>query len=167
MPRAHAMTPSTRRRLLYATAIPLGLLLLTYFGSRLGLGYWVTAPWAGERLSDAMGREVTVEAVRVSLRPGWQVRLEGVSVGRVITSRAAEVRLHLLPLLKGSVEASRIRLEGVRLRVERRPDGDLALLGLAPDEGEPDVRTSFPALPALVVQDAEIEFVDRAIDAEA
>jgi hypothetical protein len=156
------MSPVIRRRLLYAAGILLGLLLLSYVGIRVALGRLVSAPYAAERLSALLGVEVTVGSVAIGLRPGAVVLLEDVAIGTAIHARRVEAGVRLRPLFDGDVEASRFRLDGLTLPVERGADGGLELAGLASETTTGDASRSLPSLPDVEIHGAAIEILDRA-----
>jgi hypothetical protein len=155
------MSPVIRKRLLYAAGILLGLVLLAYVGIRVALDRLVSAPLAAERLSELLGVEVTVGSVAIGLRPGAAVFLEDVAMGPAINARRIEVGIRLRPLLDGDVEASRFRLDGLTLPVERSADGGIVLSGLARETTSGDAPGSLPSLPDVEIRDAAIEILDR------
>jgi hypothetical protein len=115
------------------TRIWLGLAI---FAAAVAVGSWVARPLAQERLrpeveerlAEMLGGEVRVAQLRLSLRLG--LRLEGRAVevwpGRGdpgLRVERVEADIRLFSHLTGQARLRRIRLEGVRLRVARGPDG--------------------------------------------
>ncbi|NNL67980.1 MAG: hypothetical protein HKP30_17155, partial [Myxococcales bacterium] len=121
------------------------------------------------RASVLAGRPVSVERVRIAFRPGLRIRAEGVVIEGGGAADAIEVELAVLPLLRRRVEPSELHLRGVRLAVERGPEGGLRLRLLhPPGRGAREGGGPLPALPALEARDGEIFLVDvdgAAIDA--
>jgi hypothetical protein len=121
-------SPKSRKRLLAATAAALVLLvaaLLIFFP----VGKVKTL--AAARASTALGREVVIDEARLSLRGGLGVRLQGLHVGNppgfggepLATVGAVDLRLRLLPLLRGRVQADHLTVTDPSLELRRRADG--------------------------------------------
>ena len=86
---------------------------------------------AASRASAALGRDVAIDDARLSLSGGLGVRLQGLRVGNppgfggepLAAVEAVDLRLRLLPLLRGRVEADRLVVTGPALDLRRRADG--------------------------------------------
>ena len=92
------------------------LMILLVVGLRLFLPAEKLRDLAVARASAALGREVAVADVRVSLRGGLGVQLTGVSIGnpagfppgRLLTAESVDLKLRLRPLLSRQVHADRL-----------------------------------------------------------
>ena len=92
------------------------LVILLAVGLRLFLPMEKLRDLAVARASAALGREVTVEDVRVSLRGGLGIQLTGVSIGnpagfpegRLLTAGNMDLKLRLRPLFSRQVHADRL-----------------------------------------------------------
>ncbi len=92
------------------------LTLLLVLGLRLFLPAEKLRDLAVTRASAALGREVTVEDVRVSLRGGLGVQLTGVGIGNpvgfpaghLMTAKSVDLKLRLRPLFSRQLHADRL-----------------------------------------------------------
>ncbi len=113
----------------------------------------VVAPtgWARERVArefeEATGRKVAIESIR--LGPLGNLRVRGISVAEPATPadpwlKVAEARLdvHLIRMLFGCCRPSEIDVDGLDLRVHRRPDGSLEFADLLAKPKPLDRRSS-------------------------
>lgn len=89
-----------------------------------------------------LNRTVTLEDVEVSLFSG--IELQGLAVGEAsgegtfVATDLVRLRYRLLPLLAMRVVVDEVRLEGPRIRVERRADGTFNFSDLLGAEGKKD-----------------------------
>lgn len=99
------------------------LAVLLFVGLRLFLPAEKLRDLAVARASAALGREVTVGEVRVSLRGGLGVRLTDVGVGnpagfpegRLLAAESVDLKLRLRPLFKRRLHADRLVVEAPRI----------------------------------------------------
>lgn len=99
-------------------------------GVRLFLPAEKLRDMAVARASEAMGRDVSVGDVGVSLRGGLGVRLADVRVGNpadfpagdLLTARGVDLKLRLRPLLSKRVEADRLVIDGLHVSLRRLAD---------------------------------------------
>ena len=107
-----------------------------------GLGAWYVASFINptqltklltSTVKESTGRDLTISGpVSLSLFPGISVRAEQVSLSNtswasnpnLLTLKQIELDIRLLPLLKGSVEISRIGLQGLELNLQTNKAGD-------------------------------------------
>jgi uncharacterized protein involved in outer membrane biogenesis len=148
-----ARKPAWRRRLLLLVAAAVGISVV--------VGIAVPLLVSGERLkgslarkaSEALGRPVTIEHAAISVWTGPRLVFEGIEIGPTPGSSASEtllagarggaVRLALLPLLRGEVDARSVRVDGGTLRRgERALASDLRLRGRVRAEGSGAIRGS-------------------------
>ena len=117
---------------------PLKIFLIALVGclAMAGLGAWYAASFINptqltkllsSTVKDSTGRDLTISGpVSLSLFPGISVRAEQVSLSNaswasnpnLLTLKQIELDIRLLPLLKGSVEISRIGLQGLELNLQ-------------------------------------------------
>lgn len=137
-----------------------------------------------QRVGKALGREVTVGALRINLWRGIGANVEGIQVGQtpgfgaepLLSAEALRVRVQLLPLLQGQVKVTSAVLERPRVRLVHAQDGhwsvdDLfkssAPQGPARPQGEGPRPGKAPLLGGLVlsqlaVRNGEITLVEQA-----
>ncbi len=131
----------------------------------------------GRRAADALGRDVEFAAVGVSLRGGLAVRVADLRVGDdpafsadpFLAADALEVRIALLPALRGRIEVERVVLRSPTISVIETAQGlSTASLGrpAAPRGGAPGTPAAESALRALAValvdiEDGTLRYVDR------
>jgi uncharacterized protein involved in outer membrane biogenesis len=118
------------RRAKLAVAVIAVLLVLAGAGLFLVVPRLDLAGFAAARATAALGRTVTIERLR--LVPGRLVRItlhgaridniDGGSQPAMATLAALDGDLHLLPLLRGSFEFSRLRVQGLEVLLERTAD---------------------------------------------
>mgnify|MGYP000004568140 CR=1 FL=1 len=107
-----------------------------------GLGTWYAASFINptqltkllsSTVKESTGRDLTISGpVSLSLFPGISVKAEQVSLSNtswasnpnLLTLKQIELDIRLLPLLKGSVEISRIGLQGLDLNLQTNKAGD-------------------------------------------
>nr|WP_255532144.1 AsmA family protein [Polynucleobacter parvulilacunae] len=107
-----------------------------------GLGAWYAASFINpaqltkllsSTIKDSTGRELKITGpVSLSVFPGISVRAEQVSLSNaswasnpnLLTLKQIELDIRLLPLLKGSVEISRIGLQGLELNLQTNKAGE-------------------------------------------
>lgn len=134
------------------------------------------------RVGKALGREVTLGALTVSLWRGIGAEAQGVQVAQAagfggepfLAADALRVHVQLLPLLRGQVKVSSLSLERPRIRLLRGPDGRWSVEELlrgvappAPTRPAPDApRTGKGAaagavlLSEVAIRDGEIHLAD-------
>lgn len=110
--------------------------------------------------SRALGHEIRVERLGVSLRGGLGLELEGVEVAPLLTSRRIDLQVRLLPLLHHRIEVERVVLYGAVVQLARNAAGQLDLVGLRPhaahtEAGAAAAEPAF-ALAALEVHDGTL-----------
>lgn len=84
-----------------------------------------------QRASRALGREVTLGALRVNLWGGLGAEARGVAVAQaagvggapLLTAEALQVRVEFLPLLRGRIKVASLLLDRPQVRILRDPDG--------------------------------------------
>ena len=83
-----------------------------------------------DRASRLLNRRVTASSLRVRLLPGPGATVRGLAVSdraprseTFMEAERVDVSLRLLPLLKGELQVSKIRLDRPRIRLVRGPDG--------------------------------------------
>ena len=91
----------------------------------------VYRPTIQRQLSEALGREVSIERLSVgkSLRP--TIAVDGVRIANapwasqpdLISVNSASVRLDLVPLIRGEIEIGSVEVDGVALSLERDSNG--------------------------------------------
>ncbi len=144
-----------RPRLCRRWLVPLGILLLPPMFWSLML-ILVPMEWARARivarLGEATGRSVRLEGVRIGLLGG--VQLTNLQIGAPGSPENPWLRIHsasmdvsLLQLFLKRVDPTRVDVEGVVLRVERRNDGQLELADLL-QTVPPRKETDGPATPS-------------------
>jgi AsmA protein len=97
------------------------------------------------RAGKALGREVTVGDLRVSLWRGLGAEAKGIQVAQAdgfgpepfLTADALRVNVHLLPLLRGQVKVSTAVLEQPRIRLARDKDGRWSIDDLVKGKAAP------------------------------
>lgn len=145
--------PAWRRRLLLLGATALGIWAAA--------GIAVPLLVSGERLKDALarragealGRPVTIERAALSVWTGPRLAFEGIEIGPpegtpasetlLAAARGGSVRLAVLPLFRGEVDARSVRVDGGTLRRgERTVASGLRLRGRVRADGSGAVRGS-------------------------
>lgn len=122
--------------------LKISLIAFIGFLALAGLGAWYAATFVNptqltkllsDTVKDATGRELKIAGqVGLSLFPGISVKAEQVSLSNVswasnpnfLTLKQIELDIRLLPLLKGSVEISRIGLQGLELNLQTNKAGE-------------------------------------------
>lgn len=131
-------------------------------------------PQIAARLSQALGAQVTLGAVRVSWR-GWspQFDLDGVRVsddrGReLLAAPSIQAGLDWRAMLPGRRGMMRLRVRGMDLSLTRLPDGRLSLLGQTLGEDRTVDRAAVPAWlqwalaqPLIAFQNVTVRWDDR------
>ena len=133
----------------------------------------VTPDLVAERASAALGREVSVGAVGLSLQPMLRIRLECVSIAPDITLEKADLALRISSLLERRIEVAFVEVEDASLTLVRRADGGIELYGATHEEGEkaresggdsePGAAPASLALPGIELRRVAIAFEDRAV----
>ena len=136
------------------------------------------------RASLALGRRVTFDTVRVSLRDGGSARLTGLRVGDdprfgpapFLEAASATVSLALLDAVRGRLRIRSVAIDAPRLRLERDADGwnveSLVPLRArrpeipptaapGPADGDRETTASGRRVDALHVRDGEVTLTDR------
>ncbi len=136
------------------------------------------------RVGKALGREVTLGALRVSLWGGIGAEAKGIRIAQAagfgsepfLVADALRVHVHLLPLLRGQVKVSTAVLDRPRIRLTHTPDGqwsvdDLLKAHAAPSTPKPSADLSragkAPLVGGLVLSEVavhkgEITLLDQA-----
>ncbi len=140
------------------------------------------------RASRALGREVSLGALRISLWTGIGAEAEGIRVAAApgfgpepfLTADALRVRLQFLPLLRGQVKLTTAVLDGPHIRLVRSADRRWSIADLfkapppvvaAPRPAPPEAEAPRPPRPPLlgglllaevVVKNGRMVLVDRA-----
>ncbi|HEX9901129.1 MAG TPA: AsmA family protein [Candidatus Methylomirabilis sp.] len=136
------------------------------------------------RAGKALGREVTLGDLRVSLWGGIGAEAKGIQVAEVpglgaepfLSAEALRVRVELFPLFRGQVKVSSAVLERPRIRLIHARDGrwsveDLLRTHAAPLTPKPSVEAPRPGRASLLgglllsevaVRKGEVTFVDQA-----
>ena len=133
----------------------------------------VTPDLVAERASAALGREVSVGAVGLSLQPMLRIRLQRVSIAPDITLEKADLALRISSLLERRIEVAFVEVEDASLTLVRRADGGIELYGATHEEGEkaresggdsePGAAPASLALPGIELRRVAIAFEDRAV----
>lgn len=139
------------------------------------------------QVADALGREVDVAEIGVSLWPGIGVRLSGFRVADdpafstedFVRAEAARLDVALWPLLSRDIRVTRFVLQKPEIRIIRDADGRFNFESLAPTPvaeateetgvptSEEQPRAGLPLLVALLdIEDGAVSFQDRADGAE-
>ena len=137
------------------------------------------------QIADALGREVEVAEIGVSLWPGIGVRLSGFRVADdpafstedFVRAEAARLDVALWPLLSRDIRVTRFVLQKPEIRIIRDADGRFNFESLTPTPaaeatGEPgatpaEEQAGLPLLVALLdIEDGAVGFQDRADGAE-
>ena len=135
------------------------------------------------RVGKALGREVTLGALRINLWGGIGAEAKGIQIAQAtgfgsepfLAADALRVRVHLLPLLRGQVKVSTAVLERPRIRLMHTRDGrwsvdDLLKAHAAPSPPTPPADAGRPGKAPLVgglvlsevaVHNGEITFLDQ------
>jgi AsmA protein len=127
------MRPLTWAGIVVAGVLLLVVLAVALLPSLVNLERYRTL--LAQRAGKALGREITLDALQVSLWRGMGVEAKGVRVGQApgfgpepfLSADALRVRLQLLPLLRGQVKVSSAVLERPRIRLVRARDGRWSL----------------------------------------
>lgn len=136
-----------------------------------------------ERVSKAVGREVRLGAVGLSLFPGVALRVDGVEIAGLpeeddddlLVADSLRVRAALLPLLRGRLEVGAAEVTGARLQLVRDPSGSWNVARMleerrgaarsasaGPGAGAP-AATSRLAIDRLDFEDATVAIEDRSV----
>ncbi len=135
------------------------------------------------RAGKALGREVTLGALRVSLWHGLGVEAKGITIAPAtgfgpqpfLTADALRIQIHVLPLFRGQVQVSSAALERPRIHLTRTPDGRWSVDDLfkgrpAPVAGKLAPEGPRPSRPAMVaglllsrvtVRNGEVTLLDQ------
>ncbi len=139
------------RKLWKGLGLLLAILVLGFLAAiPLVVRHYASAEYVEGRLSDLLGRQVTVARVGLSFRPDLRVRAQGIVLEPDLHVRAVELALKPVPLLSGRLEARRVIFEGVRAELPLddgtdRPEVQLRAWRLTP----------LFELPALSFEDSE------------
>ncbi|MBU0984124.1 MAG: AsmA family protein, partial [candidate division Zixibacteria bacterium] len=107
------------------------LLVLAVIGLKLFLPVDKVRQMAVDEGSARLGRDVSVEGLDVSFWGGLGVKLENVRVGNppdlpgddFLAAEYVDLKLQLLPLLRGDVRVDRLVIEAPRINMVKTPDG--------------------------------------------
>lgn len=139
--------------------------------------------WLAERVSTALGREVTFKDVGVSFRGGLGARVSGLSISddpafsdeEFLRVDSADVAMRILPALRGRYEVRKVVLDAPRINVIRTSRGyNFESIGALQKETPPSDSAPSPttqgngepgALPLLVslvnIRDGRVRVIDR------
>lgn len=124
----------------------LGFLLGAVVTSALAVALFLHLTWDGQRLRAELTREVREQTARglamaappsLKFQPLPTVRIDALALGEPAAPGVAarigriEARLALLPLLRGRIEISELRIIDADVHLTRLPDGSLSLADLA------------------------------------
>ena len=139
------------------------------------------------QVADALGREVDVAEIGVSLWPGIGVRLSGFRVADdpafsaedFVRAEAARLDVALWPLLSRDIRVTRFVLQKPEIRIVRDADGRFNFESLTPDPtaettdetdappSEEQPQAGLPLLVALLdIEDGAVDFQDRQAGSE-
>lgn len=139
------------------------------------------------QVADALGREVDVAEIGVSLWPGIGVRLSGFRVADdpafstedFVRAEAARLDVALWPLLSRDIRVTRFVLQKPEIRIVRDADGRFNFESLTPDPAaeatdetgappsEEQPQAGLPLLVALLdIEDGAVDFQDRQAGSE-
>ncbi|MDE2485380.1 MAG: AsmA family protein [candidate division NC10 bacterium] len=123
------MTASGRRRLLWSLLVLGGLVAVLLAGPLL-LDQERYRGILISRVSQLLNRKVTASSLRVHLLPSPGVTIRDVSIADrapwsepFVDAEQFHVALKILPLLKGDIQISNIRIDRPRIRLAKGPDG--------------------------------------------
>jgi len=166
------------RRWLLALACAVLLLSLGLGLAAYNLDTWLNAnrDAIAKQAARALGRDVSFGEVGISLRGGLGVRVAELTISddpafsedAFLQAGALELRIQILPALRGRIEVDRVVLRSPEIRVIRTAQGlSTASLGRGHGTAAPAETPAEPSAPgaplvALVdIQDGTIRFVDR------
>jgi hypothetical protein len=122
--------------------LKISLIVIISFLAIAGLGAWYAASFINptqltrflsSTIKDSTGRDLSITGpVSLSLFPAISVRAEALALSNTtwassphfLTLKQVELDIRLLPLLKGSVEISRIGLQGLELNLQTNKTGE-------------------------------------------
>lgn len=166
-----------RKVLAWAGAAAAALLVL-YLGAAVALRTLVPpetlARWAEPRAEAALNRNVEIGGAELTIFPHLGVALEDLTVGNlaefkgppVVSVERAELRVALLPLVRGDVEVDEAVARGLDLRLQVDEEGDSSFGDLVPatgdtaDAGSASLPVSL-AVRSVGVENASVEYRDR------
>jgi uncharacterized protein involved in outer membrane biogenesis len=158
------------RRLVFAAAGFLVLALLVAGGGIAFLTRTNLAPYFAGYAGERVGREVTVESLRLGWQDGVTVELRGVRIANAEWSETPEMasvasaraRLDAAALWRGLLRYEKLEVDGLRVTLERGPErvGNWEFKQRLPRPGPmvPGERGGFPSLLDAVMRDAQITY---------
>lgn len=164
-----ASRPALRRVALWGGGLVAGLLVL-YLAAVLGLRVLLPpetlARWAEPRAEAALNRDVEIGGAELAVFPHLGVALRDVTVGNLAGFRGpplarlerAELRVALLPLVRGDVVMDEASATGVDLRLQVDEDGDSNFGDLLPASEEERAGPEAGAAPvSLPIREVHVE----------
>lgn len=124
------MTRRGQRRLLWSVLLVLVALVAALFAGPLLLDQERYRGILIGRLSQRLNRAVTANSLRARLFPSPGVTIRNFSIADrapwtepFLDAEQFHIGLKLLPLLRGDIQISDVRMDGVRIRLAKGPDG--------------------------------------------
>jgi AsmA protein len=164
-------------RVLKWTSLVLAGLVLLLFAAALVLVWLVDPngfkPRIEAAVRDATGRELTLTGdIDLGFFPWLSLRTgegrfgnaAGFGAEPMVSWKSAQLGAKLIPLLRGELVASRVRLEGADVRLVRRADGSANWQGIGGDEPKgPNAKPMPLRIDGVELADARISFVDETV----